>query len=108
MKAWPMGSDDDSASGSSKSSPSNSPYPSGRKTLTTARSLDELNEESYNGGGKTIEIFIFSCWFVVSQNYELFIKVLLCNVLHWTETSRYIQLVVKLYFLFDISNFCEP
>ena len=49
MKAWPVGSDDDS--GSSKSSPSNSPYPSGRKTLTTARSLDELNEESYNGRG---------------------------------------------------------
>jgi len=60
MKAWPVGSDTDSASGSSKSSPSNSPHQTGRRTLKAAKSLDELVDgNNLNGGGefKIIEIF---------------------------------------------------
>ncbi|XP_063441324.1 rho GTPase-activating protein 45-like isoform X2 [Mytilus trossulus] len=48
VKAWPVGSDTDS--GSSKSSPSNSPHQTGRRTLTTAKSLDELTEAEHGGG----------------------------------------------------------
>ena len=52
MKAWPRGSDTDSASGSSKSSPSNSPHQTGRRTLKAAKSLDELvGGNNLNGGG---------------------------------------------------------
>lgn len=51
MKAWPVGSDTDSASGSSKSSPSSSPHQTGRRTLKPAKSLDELVEDGMNGGG---------------------------------------------------------
>lgn len=53
MKAWPVGSDTDSASGSSKSSPSNSPHQTGRRTLKAAKSLDELVDgNNLNGGGE--------------------------------------------------------
>ncbi|XP_052066324.1 rho GTPase-activating protein 29-like isoform X2 [Mytilus californianus] len=48
VKAWPVGSDTDS--GSSKSSPSNSPHQTGRRTLKTAKSLDELTEGDHGGG----------------------------------------------------------
>ena len=52
VKAWvqggvPLGSDTDSASGSSKSvdsSPSNSPYPSGHKKMGLSGSMDDLIE----------------------------------------------------------------
>ena len=62
VKAWvqggvPLGSDTDSASGSSKSvdsSPSNSPYPSGHKKMGLSGSMEDLIEGEVPSGVKNL------------------------------------------------------